>query len=144
MLSVVLSIVGSQRDASGDTEEFELVTAGKYYRHADVDYFAYDESELTGMEGVRTLLKVYHDKVVLVRMGAVKQRQEFCIGMHNISNYETPYGVLSLGVRTKDLTIELCDGVGSMAIAYDLDIGGKWQSFNRLGICVREEKKDGY
>ena len=144
MTNVVVSVTGTQRDESGEENRIELVTAGRYYRKHGVDYFTYSESELTGLEGTTTLLKVYEDAIVLVRMGKVDQRQEFRPGAFTMSTYITPYGALEMGVGTKAVTIDLAEGIGQIMITYDLEIEGQWQSLNKLAIHIREDNGNGH
>ena len=144
MTNVVVSVTGTQRDESGEENRIELVTAGRYYRKHGVDYFTYSESELTGLEGTTTLLKVYEDAIVLVRMGKVDQRQEFRRGEFTMSTYITPYGALEMGVGTKAVTIDLAEGIGQIMITYDLEIEGQWQSLNKLAIHIREDNGNGH
>lgn len=144
MTNVVVSVIGTHRDETGDEQSIELVTTGRYYRKNHCDYFTYSESELTGMEGTTTLLKVRQDGVVLVRMGGIDQRQEFRQGEYTVSTYITPYGAMELGVTTNDMTVDLIAGTGSITINYDLEIDGKWQSLNKLAIHIREDKMNGH
>ena len=144
MTNVVVSVTGTQQDENGEEDRIELITAGRYYRKHGVDYFTYSESELTGLEGTTTLLKVYEDAIVLVRMGKVDQRQEFRRGELTMSTYITPYGALELGVSTKTVMIDLAEGIGQITITYDLEIEGQWQSFNKLAIHIREDKGNGH
>lgn len=141
MTPVVISVEGTQQDETGEEQRIELVTAGRYYRRQDTDYITYDESELTGLKGTTTLLKIYSDHVVLVRMGTIEQRQEFRTGERNLSTYVTPYGAMNMIVATSDLNIAVIQGIGQIVITYELEIEGRWQSSNRLAITIREDKK---
>ena len=141
MTNVVVTVIGSQRDESGDEQSIELVTAGRHYQKNGVDYITYDESKLTGLEGTTTLLKLYDGYVVLVRMGNIEQRQEFRKGERSSCTYVTPYGAMEMSVATSDVAVAFAKGSGRVDIAYELEIQGRWQSSNRLAITIREEKK---
>lgn len=141
MTPVVISVEGTQQDESGEEQRIELVTTGRYYRRHGTDYITYDESELTGLAGTTTLLKVHPEHVVLVRMGTIEQRQEFRLGERNLSTYVTPYGAMNMIVATNGLNIAMIHGLGQITIAYELEIEGRWQSSNRLAITIQEDKK---
>lgn len=141
MTNVIVTVIGSQRDGAGDEQSIELITAGRHYRRNGVDYITYDESKLTGLEGTTTLLKLYDGYVVLVRMGNIEQRQEFRKGERSTCTYITPYGAMEMSVATSDVTVAFANSSGSVAIAYELEIEGRWQSSNQLAITIREEKK---
>ena len=55
---VWLSIHSTQHFAGCEEEEINLVTQARLYRRNGKYYIAYDESELTGLEGTRTTLKL--------------------------------------------------------------------------------------
>lgn len=62
---VIIEIRGVYRQ-EGDEDEIELFTTGSYYKRNGNYFIAYDESEATGFEGTRTLLKVEsNDRVTL-------------------------------------------------------------------------------
>ena len=71
---VIIEIRGVYRQ-EGDEDEIELFTTGSYYKRNGNYFIAYDESEATGFEGTRTLLKVEsNDRVTLSRSGASKSQ----------------------------------------------------------------------
>ena len=144
MINVVVTLVGTQRDALGEETRIELITAGHYYEKNGVQYLVYQDTEVSGLEGTKTMLKVYDQYVVLVRMGSVKQRQEFRLGTKSISTYETPYVTMEMGILTKNMELALRVPAKNIHIRYELEINGQWQSTNTLSISVREENENGY
>lgn len=144
---VLISVKGSQRDAHGEEEVIELFTHGHRYSKNGVHYLTYQETEISGMEGATTLLKVYPNHIVLVRMGGIKQRQEFCVGQRSRSNYITPYGTMEMSMNTTRLTIEHSGDnsqVTGIHIEYELEIDGQWQSNNTLAVLVQGDKSNGH
>ncbi len=144
MINVVVTIVGTQRDALGEENSIELVTAGHYYEKNGVRYIVYKDTEISGLEGVSTMLKIYEEHVVLVRMGNVKYQQQFRLGEKSHSSYVTPYVTMSMGILTQNIEMDLHNSVGTIRIRYELEINGQWQSTNTLSISVREESKRGH
>ena len=140
MKAVLITVTSIQRDENGQDSTIELVSPGKYYERNGVGYLLYEESELTGLEGVTTLIKLYPDYAVLVRMGKLKQRQTFKRGHRDETKYETPYGNLELTIETRELTDRLADGIGHIVIGYDVALKGIWQGYNELLIKVQEER----
>ncbi len=125
----------------------ELVTPGRRYSKNGVYYITYQETEISGMAGATTLLKIYNDHVILVRLGAVEQRQEFRVGKSSLSSYVTAYGTLAMSVRTTRLTVSRTQGEGCVTgvdIEYELEIDGQWQSANTLRITVQGDRKNGH
>ncbi|HWR43691.1 MAG TPA: DUF1934 domain-containing protein [Sporomusa sp.] len=144
---VLITVTGSQRDAHGEENTIELFTHGRSHCKNGVHYISYQETEVSGMEGATTLLKIYPDYCLLVRMGRVEQRQEFRIGKCCSSSYVTPYGTMKMGVRTTRLTVtRTADNsrVTGVNIEYELEIDGQWQSANTLAVIVQGDKKNGH
>jgi len=144
MINVVVTLVGTQRDVQGEESRIELITAGHYYEKNGVQYIVYQDSEVSGLEGTKNMLKVYDEYVVLVRMGSVKQRQEFRLGTKSFSTYVTPYITMDMGILTQNIDLDLSAPAKNIHIRYELEINGQWQSTNTLSISVREENKNGY
>lgn len=140
MNNVIVTIVGTQRDAQGEENRIELITTGHYYKKNSVQYIVYKDSEISGLEGVTTMLKVYDHHMVLVRRGSVECTQEFRLGEKSHSTYVTPYVTLEMGILTQDINLALSNLAGNMDIRYEMEINGQWQSTNTLSISVREEK----
>ncbi|CUH96496.1 hypothetical protein P22_2586 [Propionispora sp. 2/2-37] len=138
---VVIAVTGVQRDAAGEETRIELVTVGKYSRKNGTDYLLYDESEISGMEGTNTALKIYNSHVVLLRMGKIEQKQEFRLGEKTYGTYITPFGSIPMAALTSRLEITVSENgtLGAVYIEYDLELDGQWQSTNTLGIMIRED-----
>lgn len=144
MDKVIVAVTGSQRDAEGEETRIELVTAGKHYEKNGVSYITYDDTELTGMEGTTTLLKIYGEYLAVIRMGSIEHKQEFRPGQRTYSTYVTPYGSMKMSMLTHNLELS-CQGTnGKIHIQYELEIDGQWQSLNELTVSIREERKNGH
>lgn len=144
---VLISVKGSQQDAHGEEDTIELFTHGRRYAKNGVHYITYQESEISGMEGASTLLKVYADYVILVRRGGVDQRQEFRVGQRSRSRYVTPYGTMEISIQTTRLAITRVEDnsqVTGIHIEYELEIDGQWQSANTLAVLIQGDKKNGH
>ena len=80
--NVVLAIRGQQTYAGQDPEVIELVTEGTMvFRNGGWD-ISYEESALTGLEGVTTTFRVEPGKVLLTRNAeAGREKKPFCDGL---------------------------------------------------------------
>lgn len=144
MKPVLVSVKSIQRDQAGEDTIVELVSSGKYYEKNDVKYIVYNESEVTGMDGVRTTIKLYPKSVVLLRSGAARMRHQYVLGDMQEAIYETPMGDIHFAVKTHELEIAITDGEGDVRLGYDISIGGEWQFYNQLFINLREDTDNGY
>jgi uncharacterized beta-barrel protein YwiB (DUF1934 family) len=137
---VLVTVKSIQRDQDGKDFEIELVSTGKYYRKAKAQYIVYEESEITGMAGVTTVIKLTEDKAMLIRLGKIHQRQEFRKGETNRSTYVMPFGEIQVEMKTYELEVDLQDGIGTIVIGYDVLLEGLGSNYNQLTITVQEDK----
>ena len=137
--SVVLSITGRQTYGNQPPETIELVTEGTMtYRDGGWD-ISYEESELTGMEGVTTLFRVEPGVVTLSRVGKLNSTMIFRERVPHDSLYQMEFGTLLLTINatrvyydivpdggTIDLVYEICiENTEAGVIDYHLDIRAK-------------------
>ena len=101
--NVIISIKGSQLYEGQDPDVTELVTAGTLRREQEGYTIAYQETELTGLEGTTTKLRIEGPRVTLLRQGSVNSQMIFEVGRKHLSMYETPYGALAVGIETRRL-----------------------------------------
>ena len=136
---VVLSITGRQTYGNQPPETIELVTEGTMtYRDGGWD-ISYEESELTGMEGVTTLFRVEPGVVTLSRVGKLNSTMIFLERVPHDSLYQMEFGTLLLTINatrvyydivpdggTIDLVYEICiENTEAGVIDYHLDIRAK-------------------
>lgn len=144
MNKVIVTVIGRQQDQDGEETGIELTSVGRHHARNGTNYITYQESEITGLEGTTTMLKVYQDHVVLVRIGSVAQNQEFWLGKNTYATYATPYGTMNMSVLTRRMNIAFNGASGQIDIEYDLTIDGQWQSVNALSIRIQEEDNHGH
>jgi len=137
MKKVMLKIKGSISRVGSEPEIIEMVTEGKYYKKGDAEYLIYDESEISGMKGVTTTLKLKGDKITLTRFGNVKMRLEFEKGKRFLSEYITPNGTFKLEILSSELYYILNKNIkGKILVRYEMSIKGMGQSINELNIEI--------
>ncbi len=135
MKPVILTIKGKQINLEGEENNIEMITEGKFYKKNEVYYIVYDESEITGMEGSITTLKIQGKKVSLKRFGNNNSKLTFEKGKSHISEYDTLYGFMPIEIVTSNVEIDISDsGIGRIKLAYTLDISGVLESRNKLLI----------
>ena len=121
--NVIISIKGSQLYEGQDPDVTELVTAGTLRREQEGYTIAYQETELTGLEGTTTKLRIEGPRVTLLRQGSVNSQMIFEVGRKHLSMYETPYGALAVGIETRRLKNTVDEAGGDLEIDYAIEIG---------------------
>lgn len=122
--NVILSIKGTQDYSGGDPGIIELNTLGNLQRDKDGYTITYEESELTGMEGTITKVRIDKEgpKVTLLREGRVNTQMVFQMGQRYLSLYETPYGAMSVGIDTQRLKNTVNETGGDLEIDYNIEV----------------------
>lgn len=137
MKKAVVVSVKNKQTISGKEESIEVVTPGTFYKKGSAYYVVYDETEISGMEGTTTTLKIEEDKVSLIRFGTTSSRVNFKAGFKDISLYRTPYGVMEFCVNPERVDINIDDEGGEIKLVYELGDSGQKISANELFIKIR-------
>ena len=119
---VLLSITGKQYYAEQEPEIIELVTEGTMELRDGGWDISYQESDLTGLQGVTTTFRVEPNKVILTRTGPLRSTMEFCVGQSHDSLYELEFGALMITVTTKSLFFDVLPEGGCIDVVYDIEI----------------------
>ena len=109
-----------------DGEPLEMIIQGFVRVRGGRVEIVYDEGELSGMEGSRTVISYAVDDpatLSMIRSGAVSTALVFERGVRHLCTYETPYMPFQIGVfaLTVDNRLE-CDGV--ILLDYLIEIRG--------------------
>ena len=119
---VLLSITGKQYYGDQEPEVIELVTEGTMELRDGGWDISYQESDLTGLQGVTTTFRVEPNKVILTRTGPLRSTMEFCVGQSHDSLYELEFGALMITVTTKSLFFDILPEGGCIDVVYDIEI----------------------
>ena len=119
---VVLSITGRQTYGNQPPETIELVTEGTMtYRDGGWD-ISYEESELTGMEGVTTLFRVEPGVVTLSRVGKLNSTMIFRERVPHDSLYQMEFGTLLLTINATRVYYDIVPDGGTIDLVYEICI----------------------
>ncbi len=136
---VWLSIKGQQEIDDEKPETIELLTEGEFYNKNNSDYILYKETEVSGMEGTTTTIKIDGDQVSIMRLGTTNSHMVFKKGQKKYDHYTTPYGEFVVSILTKNVDIKY-DQENQPALVhldYYINIQGVQGSQNTLEIEVK-------
>ena len=123
-----------------EEDQLEFVTDGKLYEKNGSIFVIYEESEVSGMAGCKTAVKVEGETVKMRRIGKVGFNTELCFekGKRFSSVYETPYGPMDVEVLTNWVknNIDKEKMRGQIDIEYDVSLSGYAEGKNRITIDV--------
>lgn len=120
--AVVLSVRGRQRYENQEPEIIELVTEGTMELRNGGWEIMYQESELTGLEGVTTLFRVEPGKVTLKRTGKLHSEMVFQEGLVHESLYQMAFGALMISVKATSVFFDIVPDGGVIDLVYDISI----------------------
>ena len=138
--NVIISIKGKQVNENGP-DEMELVTEGRMICNDKGVLVSYQETELTGLQGTTTMLRINGPVVTLLREGTVNSQMVFEEGRRHLSMYETPYGSMSVGINTRRVKNTISETGGDLEIDYAIEIDNNPVGRNLFRIQVREDNR---
>ena len=121
-IPVVLSLRGRQSYLDQDPEVIELVTEGILQQRDNGWDLSYEESDLTGLQGVTTTFRIEPGKIVLTRTGKLESQMVFREGETHDSLYQMEFGALMLTVRGKQVVYDLTEEGGTVDLTYGIEI----------------------
>ena len=120
--NVVLAIRGRQNYEDQEPDIIELTTDGTMeFRDGGWD-ISYEETALTGLEGVTTVFRVEPDKVILTRNGKLRSEMVFQKGVIHESLYQMDFGAMMIAVCAQFLYFDITPDGGMVDLVYSIDI----------------------
>ena len=119
---VVLAIRGRQSYEDQEPDVIELTTDGTMeFRDGGWD-ISYEETALTGMEGVTTVFRVEPDKLILTRTGKLRSQMIFQKDVTHESLYQMDFGTLMISVCAQFLYFDITSEGGMIDLVYHIEI----------------------
>lgn len=140
MKEITLKITGKQKIKDVEEDQMEFVTDGRLYEKNNSIYIMYDESEVSGMKGCTTTIKMTENSIKMRRTGDLGMNTElyFETGKRFNSVYNTPYGPMGIEVLTNYVKNDFDKEVykGMIDVEYKISMDAVVESQNRLTIEV--------
>lgn len=120
--NVMLSIRGRQSYAGQEPDTIELVTDGILKKNANGWDLQYQESDLTGLEGVTTTFRVEGDTITLTRTGKLNSQMVFQEGVTHDSLYQVEFGALMITVCATKVSSQINEQGGTIDLLYSIEV----------------------
>lgn len=120
--TVMLSITGRQTYADQEPDVIELVTEGTLEKVGDSWRIFYEESALTGLQGVNTEFLITDKTVTLTRTGKLNSQMVFNEGVSHDSLYQTEFGAMMLTVCATRVEANLTESGGVIDLNYNIEV----------------------
>ena len=141
----VISVVTSQVLSDEDTDKMELITAGSYNEKNGNKYITYKEySDDSSPQVCSTTVKIKPSEnggsiVTVSRRGDIYSDLVLEQGVRHQCHYNTPMGLLVMGVYTLKTDVSLVDGEGTVLMVYDIDFNSDFISRNTCLITLKKK-----
>lgn len=119
---VLLSVRGRQAYRDQEPDVIELVTEGTLEYKDGGWEIRYEESALTGLEGVTTTFRVEPEQIILTRTGKLHSQMIFREGQTHESLYQMEFGALMISVCASRIFVQLGNDGGMIDLVYNIDI----------------------
>ncbi len=137
--AVVLNIRSEIITKGEEPQKMDFMTPGKLFSKDGGWYIIYEETELSGLAGSKTMLKFKDGMCSMHRYGPHASQLTFEVGVKHESIYGTPYG--NFNMTTKGRTIDTDFETGKVKLVYDLVIDGLSESVNTLEVDIVSRKE---
>ena len=126
---VLLTISGLHYDSLPDeaeNEPIEVITPATYYLKNGKHYVIYDEM-VEGMPGtIQNKIRIAGNNLLEIKKsGLANTKMVFERDKINMTQYETPYGELLIGIFTKNMQVDVTEKNIDVCVNYELDINSE-------------------
>jgi uncharacterized beta-barrel protein YwiB (DUF1934 family) len=136
MQKVLLTIKGTNIE-NGEKELVEFVTEGRLQMNPNGYLLEYDETELTGEEGVTTKVLMEDGSVTLSRNGEIDTHMVFKENQVFESNVSSPFGMVHMNIFAHHVTSNINDNSGSLDLEYEVSTHDL-STTNRLNLSFKK------
>ena len=142
---VLLTLQGLQFDQREENaDKIETVTVGDYYKKNDRHYVIYEETTEGFSQATKNRLKFSEHMLELSRSGLVNVHMVFQENKKNLTNYNTPFGQLVVGIDTKRIRLEERPDNIIVDVDYALDINYEFLSDCHITVQIASKQKDSF
>lgn len=141
---VLVTIQGLQFAAEEEPDNLETVTRAEYYKKNNMHYVLYEEIPEGLPDVSKSILKFDGNMMCLTKKGVVNAHLVFEENKKNITDYQTPYGDIFIGIDTKRIRMQEEDNRITIEIDYDLEVNYEHLADCniKVDICSRSGEED--
>lgn len=135
---VILKIQTKQIRGKDDEDVYEFVTDAQLAQKKESIYIMYDESELSGMKGTNTTIKVEKNQMSISRKGSNISKMIFKKNQHHRGLYQSQEGSLPMEILTNFIEIPAHERIfeNQIVIDYDINLAGMFTGKNIMTIKI--------
>jgi len=119
---VLISVCGMQFEEDIDGEDIEVIQKGTYYQKNGAHYLLYDEPVEDSKEVIKNVIKFKNNEMQVSKKGPVNVMMNFREKEKNLTNYQTPFGGILIGIDTQKIQFEEKEDSLFLQAEYALDV----------------------
>lgn len=119
-----------------EEEPIEVIYMGELDRTGNIARVAYEESILTGMEGVTTEILIKPEQVEIIRRGNVESRMIFKEDYKDVFLYQMEVGTMTMALHTEKLNVNKTEDGFEISMKYSLLLTGDEKDKNQMQINI--------
>lgn len=136
---VLLSLRGLQYEIGDDhSQPLETITPAEYYHRDGHHYIVYDEIIGEGVPPIKNRIKFRGDYLEVNKNGPFSVNMIFEEKKKNITNYNTPYGEIVIGVDTDKVKMTEEEQRIKLEVEYSLDVNYMHMAECQISVDVRD------
>lgn len=136
----IVEIKTIQKDYNTNRQDtINLISMANIKIGESFDLVSYEESEITGLKGNKTVIKIEKDSLTMIRYGKNSSKMYFKQGVKSYSKYNTDYGEFDIEIDTKKFDIEKLKNIYKIKIEYDINIKSLFNGFNIIDIIIKKK-----
>ena len=136
---VMISICGLQFLEDGMDDDIETVQQGQYFFRSGSHFLLYDEYLADFRAPVSRAIRIRGRELTLTRRGPMNVQMNFAQGKKTLTRYQTPYGVMTIGLDTDRVECQVSESGLSIEVDYALEANYQYVADCRIQIEVREK-----
>ena len=136
---VIITIRGLQNGPETDGEPIEMAVVGEYYFKNNKHYIFYEEVMEGESQTTKNRIQVSEGQMELFKSGAVTVHMIFVENEKNITNYQTPYGCLMMGIDAKKVSIQESEDEMDLCVEYAMEMNGEFVADCNISINIKSK-----
>lgn len=140
---VIVSITGLQYVIGANDPNplpVEVVIPGQYYKKNEKHYLIYDEM-MEGFESSTRNIMKFNEKMLEVhKKGLINVQMIFEENKKNLSYYQTPFGLVNMGVAATRIQIDESEDSIDVLVDYALDMNESYVADCTIKMTIKAKK----
>ena len=138
-INAIVSMKTRQSVPGEESYDIEMMCDAEYKYTLGKSIIRYNEPEGSGLGKTTTQIEITDKTVILTRSGDNNSKMCFENEGHYAGVYEMPFGMFSVNINSKKVTISRDDNGAHIVLDYSMELEGVLASVNRLELDVKRK-----